>query len=450
MVLLADALDMIDSTVTTIAAPTVARDIGGGEGLIKWLGSSYALAMGVLLVVGGRLGDRFGQRRLFLVGMAGFTAASAVCGLSPDAGLLVLARAVQGAFGALLIPQGMAIMTRTFPRDMMRKAFGLFGPLLGLATVGGPILAGFLINADIGGLSWRPIFLINVVLGTAGTAAALRLLPRIDGDRTVTVDGTGAALLAVTMFGLMFGLIEGSTDGWGVLAVAALVVGAAFFGLFARRQTAVADPLIKPSLLRNRGFTSALVVGLLYFAVTSGLVYVISLFVQQALHASAGRAALALLPLTIGIIIAAFAGMALTQRLGRNLVAVGMLLTLAGAGWLLALVLADGTGLSLWSIAPAVLVAGMGMGACFGTIFDIALGDIDPEEAGSAGGSLTAVQQLAAGIGSAVVTTVYFHSGAPAHAMTVSLITVLAVTAACLPVLRLLPRKAPADAGHHG
>ncbi len=448
LVLVADALDMIDSTVTQIAAPTIVRDIGGGESLIKWLGSAYALAMGVLLVIGGRLGDRFGQRRLFLIGMTGFTLASAVCGLAPDPALLIVARAVQGGFGALLIPQGMAIMTRTFPREMLGKAFGLFGPLLGLSSVGGPVLAGFLINADIGGWSWRPIFLINVVLGTVGTALAVRLLPRGDRDPKVVLDGAGAALLAATMLGLLFGLIEGSSNGWGALPVGALVFGAACFALFARRQTTAAEPLIKATLLRNRGFTSGLVVGLLYFAVTSGLVYVMSLFMQQALHKSAGATSLGLLPLTLGIIAAAGGGMALGPKLGRRLIVVGMVLTLAGGGWTLALVAAQGTGVGLWQLAPAVFVVGLGMGACFGTIFDIALGDIDAAEAGSASGSLSAVQQLSNAIGSAVVTTVYFHSGGAGHAMTVSLVTVLAITAACLPFVRLLPEHAPEDAGH--
>lgn len=445
LVLLADALDMIDSTVTNIAAPTIVRDIGGGQALIKWLGSSYALAMGVLLVVGGRLGDRFGQRRLFLIGMTGFTAASAVAGLSFDPRLLIVARVVQGAFGALLIPQGMAIMTKTFPRDMLGTAFGLFGPMLGLATVGGPVLAGFIINANLAGLSWRPVFLINVVLGTAGVLVALRLLPSAERDRSVAVDGWGAGSLAVTMFGLMFGLIEGSTNGWTAGPVASLVLGVVFFGLFSWRQRRAASPLLKPSLLNNRGFTSGLIVGLLFFAVTSGLIYVMSLFMQQALHASAGSAALGLLPLTIGIIIAAFACMALAQRLGRTLILIGMLVSMAGAGWLLGLVVSYGTGLSLWTLSPAVLLTGLGMGACFGTIYDIALSDIAPDEAGSASGSLTAIQQLANGIGSAVVTTVYFHSGGSARAMAVSVIVVLAITAACLPALRLLPRRAPAE-----
>ncbi|MFJ8951724.1 MFS transporter [Streptomyces sp. NPDC102381] len=450
LVLLADALDMIDSTVTNIAAPTIVADIGGGEALVKWLGSAYALAMGVLLVIGGRLGDKYGQRRLFLIGMTGFTLASALAGLSPDPALLIVARVLQGAFGALLIPQGMAIMTRNFSREQMSKAFGLFGPLLGLSSVGGPILAGFLIDADIAGLTWRPIFLINLVLGTVGVLAAARLLPRDEGDRTVTVDTRGSVLLAATMFGLMLGLIEGSSSGWGPLALGSLAAGLLFLVLFFRRQRTAPEPLIKPSLLKNKGFTSALILGLMFFAVTSGLIYVISLFMQQGLGAAPGDAALGLLPLTLGIIVAAFATMGgLTKKLGRNVVTLGLLLTLAGGAWLLALVLAQGTGLSLWAMAPAVFLTGLGMGCCFGTVFDLALGDVSADEAGSASGSLTAIQQLANGLGSAIVTTVYFHAGAPAHAMTVSLAVVLVVTAACLPVLRLLPRRAPEESHGH-
>jgi MFS family permease len=143
VVIIADVMDLLDATITNIAAPTIVRDLGGGEMLVKWLGSSYALALGVLLVMGGRLGDRYGQRRLFLIGIAGFTIASLACGLSVSPVMLITARLCQGAFGALLIPQGIAIMTAHFSREMMGKAFSLFGPALGLSMVGGPILAGF-------------------------------------------------------------------------------------------------------------------------------------------------------------------------------------------------------------------------------------------------------------------------------------------------------------------
>ncbi|GAA4235608.1 EmrB/QacA subfamily drug resistance transporter [Streptosporangium album] len=450
LVLLADALDMIDATVTNIAAPTITAELHGGEGLIKWLGSAYMLAMGVLLVVGGRLGDKYGQRRLFLIGMSGFTIASAVAGLSPNPALLVLARGAQGAFGALLIPQGMAIMTKTFSRDMLTKAFGMFGPLLGIASVGGPILAGFVIDADIAGLSWRPIFLVNLVLGGLGLVLAVRLLPQDDGDASTGVDGVGSGLLAAIMFGLLLGLVEGSSNGWTAIPILSIVAGLVFLAAFARRQSTAADPLLKPSLLRNRGFSSGLLVGLIVFAATTGLVYVLSLFMQQGLHASARDASLGLLPMTVGIIVAAGACMALIKKMGRTLIFLGLAIILIGCGWLLVLVTSSGTDLSLWTLAPAVFLTGLGMGACYGTIFDIAIGDIDPDEAGSASGSLSAIQQLAAGIGSAAVTSVFFQSTASGlgHAMTTSLVVVVALTAITVPAVILMPRRAPEELQH--
>ncbi|MDL4815057.1 MFS transporter [Actinomadura opuntiae] len=446
LVLLADALDVIDATVTNIAAPTIATELHGGQGLIKWLGTAYMLAMGVLLMVGGRLGDKYGQRRLFLVGMAGFTVASAVAGLSPDPALLIAARVAQGAFGALLIPQGMAIMTRTFSPEMLTKAFGLFGPLLGTATIGGPVLAGFIISADLFGLSWRPIFLINVVLGVIGLAVAARILPHDDGDRSAVVDGWGSGLLAGAMFGLLYGLIEGSTNGWTTVPIASIAAGVAFFAAFAHRQTTAADPLLKPSLLRNRGFTSGMLVGLAIFAATIGLLYVLSLFLQEGLHASPRGAALALLPLTVGIIGSAFAAMGgLLAKLGRTLIFVGLAIVLAGCGWVLGLVVASGTGLGVWTLTPAFFVIGLGLGCCSSAIFDVAMGDITPDEAGSASGSLSSIQQLASGLGSAAVTSIFFHGADSGlgHAMEISLIVVLGLVVLSIPLVALMPRRAP-------
>jgi len=450
VVLIADALDLLDATITNIAAPTIVGDIGGGPVLIKWLGSAYALALGSLLVVGGRLGDRYGQRRLFLLGMTGFTVASAAAGLAVDPAMMIVARLVQGAFGALLIPQGIAIMTKSFSREMRAKAFGAFGPMLGIAGIGGPVLAGFIINADFFGLSWRPMFLINIVLGGVGLVAAVRVLPHDDGDRSIRVDATGSVLLGAAMLGLLFGLIEGSTNGWTVGPVASIAGGVVAFGLFAWRQVTAAHPLLKPTLLKNRGFTSGLLMGLAFFAAINGTGYVLSLFVQQGLGYDAGRTSVALLPMTIGLIAAAGACMALISRFGRSLVLVGLLVTLAGIGWMLAVVASRGTSASEWSIVWPIFVIGMGMGTCFATIFDIALGDVDPDEAGSASGALSAVQQLAAGVGSAAVTSVYFAgvtSGGLEHAMILSLWVVIGIVVVCTAIVPLLPRKALVTAG---
>src|SRR3984885_3061606 len=243
IVLVADVMDLLDSTITPIAAPTISSSLHGGPGLIKWLGASYALALGVLLVTGGRLGDKYGRRRTFLIGIAGFTAASLACGLAWDPASIIVARLAQGAFGALLIPQGLGILGAVFPRAAMGKAFSAFGPVLGLSAVGGPLLAATLIDANLFGLSWRPMFLINIVLGVAGLVFGSRLLPRDAGDRAVRIDAPASALLAACMLGLLFGLIQGSTDGWTAGPVAALAAGVLFFAAFARRQRTASAPL---------------------------------------------------------------------------------------------------------------------------------------------------------------------------------------------------------------
>jgi EmrB/QacA subfamily drug resistance transporter len=449
IVLIADVMDLLDSTITTIAAPTISARLHGGPELIKWLGASYALSLGVLLVTGGRLGDKYGRRRTFLIGMAGFTAASLACGLAWDPASIIVARLIQGAFGALLIPQGFGILGSVFPREHIGKAFSAFGPILGLSAVGGPLLAGVLIDANLFGLSWRPMFLINIVLGVAGLVAGLRLLPRDRGDASVRIDVAGSALLAGTMLGLLFGLIEGSTSGWTALPIAAMVAGLGCFAAFCQRQRTAVAPLIKPSLLRNRGFTAGLIVGLVVFAAVGGLIYAVSLYLQRGLGYSPLRAAVVgFAPVAAGLVIASVASMNLLGRLGRKLTLAGIVVTVAGVGWLLLLV--TGSTPTAASLAPAMTVIGLGMGATFATIYDIAIGDIDPAEAGSASGSLSSIQQLANAIGPAIITTIYFGAlaGGQGHAMSVSLGAVIGIGVLSALAVPLLPRKAQAEAGH--
>ncbi|MEU6094757.1 MFS transporter [Streptomyces sp. NPDC047079] len=447
LVLVVDALDVIDGTITNIAAPTIAADLHGGVSLIKWLGPAYMIAMGVLLLVGGRLGDKFGQRKLFLLGIGGFTLASALAGFAPDPILIIIARIAQGAFGALLIPQGMAIMTKVFSPEMLAKAFGLFGPVLGVSAVVGPVLAGVIIDANLFGLDWRPVFLLNIVLGVAGLLLAARLLPRDDGDRSTVIDGWASGLLGLAMLGLLYGLIEGSTNGWKAVSIASIAAGVLLFVAFAYRQRTAANPLIVPSLLKNRGFTSGMLVGLVSFAAGTGLFFVLSLFMQEGLHASPRTAALNMVPLTAGLIISTFAAMGgLVTKLGRTLVFIGLGVSIIGSGWVLALVNHYGTHVSLWALAPAFLVIGIGTGLCYTTIPTVALGDAKPEEAGSASGSLGSMQQLSTAIGSAGVSSIFFEYAASGygHAMKVTLVVVLAATALSIPFVTLMPRQAPA------
>jgi len=450
-VVMADALDLMDATLTMIAAPTIAANLGGGELLIKWLGSAYALALGSLLVVGGRLGDRFGQRRTFLIGIAGFTLASAACGIAPNSAVLIAGRLLQGGFGALLIPQGVAVLTSTFPREMLGKAFSAFGPTLAVASVAGPLLGAFIVTANIGGLSWRPMFLINVVIGSIGFVLAWNVMPRTPGDRSVVLDGVGSGLLSAAMLMLIYGLIEGSTSGWAPIDLVAILCGLVCFAAFGLRQARAANPLIKPSLLANRGFTAGIIVALGFFSIVSGLGYVLSLFLQQGMGLTAVEAALSgIAPMAIGIMVASFGAAPLIEGLGRRLVLAGLVLTLVGVAGLWVVIAVQGSAVGPWSLTLPVFVIGLGMGCGFGSLFAIALGDIDHAEAGSASGSLSAVQQLAAAIGSAAITSIWFRS--MTADVTGAMITCLAVVAivlvACMALVGLLPRQAAAEDGH--
>ena len=449
VVLLADVLDLIDATLTSLAAPTVTAALHGRPWLVPWLGTSYALALGSLLVLGGRVGDRYGRRRIFLVGLSGFTLASLACGLAWAPVVLVVARVVQGAFGALLIPQGFGLLTEVFPRDQLGKAFSFFGPVMGLSATGGPVLAGYLLHADLFGWGWRAMFLINIILGVLGLMAAAVLLPGGLPDPTVRVDVAGAALLAGAMLGLLGGLIAGGTGRWSPPVVAVVLAGSALLTAFVHRQRHTADPLITSSLFGNRGFVTGLGVGVAYFAVVAGLLYLVSLYLQLDRGYSPVGTALRLAPLAVGIVLASMACYRLVGRLGRRLVVLGLLLTATGTAALLGVVTVRASFTPL--LIACLFVIGLGMGCCFGTIFDIALGDIDPDETGSASGSLNAVQQLANAAGSATLATVFLattsrHGYTPA--MTVGLAIVLAATLLCFGLSRLLPARAPQDS--HG
>jgi MFS family permease len=192
VVFVADLMDMLDSTVANLAGPSIRADLGGDETTLQWVLASYTVTFALGLVTAGRLGDLVGRRRLFLIGMAGFTLASLACGLAPGVGWLITARAVQGLFGSVMIPQGFALLTVVFPPDKLRQAFVPFSPITGLASVGGPILAGWLLHVNLFGSEWRSIFLINVPIGIAAWLLSWRYLPRHTGE-TATPDSTSPA-----------------------------------------------------------------------------------------------------------------------------------------------------------------------------------------------------------------------------------------------------------------
>ncbi len=233
VILAAEVMDLLDALITSIAGPTIVRDLGGGETLIQWLAAGYTIAMASGLLIGGRLGDIYGRRRMFMVGMAGFTLMSLACALSQSPEMLIVFRVLQGLVGAVMLPQGLGMIKEMFPPDEIAGAFGAFGPIMGLSAVGGPILAGWLVDADLFGWGWRTIFAINIPIGVVALLVAARVLPPSRPDRSVRIDLTSAAIASGAMVLLIYPLIQGREHGWPLWSYLMIAAGAAMFALLA-------------------------------------------------------------------------------------------------------------------------------------------------------------------------------------------------------------------------
>ncbi|MEU8340775.1 MFS transporter [Spirillospora sp. NPDC048832] len=411
VILAGEVMDMLDALITNIAAPTIRAELGGSAATIQWLAAGYTLAMAVGLITGGRLGDLYGRRRMFLVGAAGFTLGSLLCGVAVSPGMLVGARVTQGLFGAMMLPQGIGMIKQMFSAKEMGAAFGLFGPVMGLSSVGGPVLAGWLVDADLFGTGWRMIFLINLPLGLAAVLAGLKFLPEGRAEHATRLDLTGAVLASAAAGLLVYPIVQGREHDWPLwtflMMGASLLVWGAFAWYEARKQRGGGDPLIVPSLFRKRGFTGGLVVGLVFFSGMAGLGLVLALFFQLGLGYSPLKAGLAQIPWSAGIMIG-FGVAQAVQRFGRTVIHAGTAVMAGGIVATYATLQYAGTGVTPWQLVPALTVTGLGMGMLMAPFFDTVLAGVEPEETGSAGGTLTAVQQLGSALGAAVLGTVFF------------------------------------------
>jgi EmrB/QacA subfamily drug resistance transporter len=412
VVLAAECMDLLDGTVVNVAAPTLHRDLHASSTELQWIVGGYALALAVGLLTGGRLGDLFGRRRMFLIGVVGFTAASTACGLAPTTEVLVAARFVQGLAGAMMIPQGLGLIREVFPPDELPKAFGLFGPVLGSAAMIGPIVGGALVSLNLFGDSWRAVFLINVPLGLLATVGAARVLPRVQQRHADSLDVTGAVLAAVASLAIVYPLIEGRAVGWPAWTYASMGASVALFALFGlhlrRRRRHGRDPLVEPSIFSHRGYTAGALVLMLYFGGMIGSVLAITLFLQLGEGFSAVHAGLTLAPFAFGTAMGApVAGAAMTRVSGRALIQIGGIVSLLGNA-ALAVVLSSAEHLSTWGLLAPLLVNGVGMGLFIVPAFDTIIAAVTDAETGSASGVLNAVQQLGGAIGVAVLGTVFF------------------------------------------
>ncbi|MET8450716.1 MFS transporter [Streptomyces sp. NPDC005209] len=449
-VLLAAALPLIDFFIVNVALPTIGRDLHAGEAVLELVVAGYGVAYAVLLVLGGRLGDLFGRRRLFLGGMAAFGLTSLACGLAPGAWSLVAARVAQGASAAAMLPQVLATIQATTTGSRRAKAMSLYGATAGLSMVAGQILGGVLVAADIAGTGWRSVFLVNVPVVLLGLVLAVRAVPETRSQRPEPVDGPGTVLLAVSLLALLAPLTEGRAAGWPLwtwLSLAAFpLAAAAFYAVERRADRTGRTPLVPPSLFALTSLRRGLVLMVPFSIGFSGFMFVIAVALQRGAGLGPVPAGLALAPMAVAFLFVSLAGPRLVARYGTRVVTAGSLIQGVGVALIALAAWRDWPDLGFVDLLPGVAVAGAGQALQLPVVMRLVLSEVPAARAGVGSGVMVTTQQSALALGVATLGTL-FLSLVPGHGMRDALVTTLLVQLAGVVLTGLLSLRLPRNMG---
>ena len=413
VVLIAGFMTLLDISIVNVGIPAISRDLQATSSQIEFVIAGYALAYAVTLITGGRLGDTFGRKRLFIIGVAGFTIASAFCGLAQSGTMLVFSRVAQGLLAALMYPQILSIIQVNFGPRERPKAFGIMGGTIGLASITGPLLGGLLIQANLFNLGWRPIFLVNVPIGIAAVVSAFVFMHESTSASAPRLDIAGMFLAALAFFLLSYPLVEGRQEGWPLwifLMLGSSAVALALFALYIRwRARTKGSPLVEPSLFGDRAFVTGILVTICFMAGIPAFFLTFSIALQVGHGFSALETGLTTMPFAIASAVASFASARVASRLGTKILALGALLLVLGmAGVMLTLQLMPEDSFHGYDFIPALAVSGLGLGCFIAPLINIVLSGIHDTHAGSASGVLNTVQQLGGALGVAVVGVIFF------------------------------------------
>ncbi len=437
---------VLDFFIVNVALPSIQSSLHASAGSIEFVTAGYALTSAVFLICGARLGDRLGRRRIFSAGLALFTLASAACGASSSATLLVASRLVQGVAGAMLMPNVLSIIGVHYAGADRAKALSMYGMAMGLAAVSGQLIGGLLVQWDPAGLSWRSCFLINVPIGLIGLALAPKLVPESRERRASRIDWVGTALVTTGLTAIVFPLVEGRQHGWPLwtwLSLSAAPVILAGFVWQQRRLTARAGaPLLDLSLFKHRAFSAGLIAQAVFWSGQASFFLVLALYLQAGRGMSALGAGLVFTILASSYLVASARAAELAVKHGRRVLTIGALTLAAGHGVLLAAVAAVGVGGSVFALAPGLLLIGAGMGLGIAPLATTIMSAMRPDQAGAASGALSTFQNVGNAIGVAVIGVVFFgalHSGF-ATALELSEATLGATLLSVAVLTRMLPR----------
>jgi MFS family permease len=459
VVVLAFVMDLMDATILTIALPTIQRSMHASDTAVHWMAAAYTLTFALLLITSGRMGDVSGYKKLFMAGVAGFMVSSMLAGLAQSPNALIVARLLQGAAAALMVPQVLSVVQLLYKAEQRTAVNGMLSGLGMLATTLAPIVTGLLIKADVAGLSWRPIFLINVPVCLAALPLAAKFLPSGKSGPRLKGDVAGAILVITAVGLLVFPLIQGSELGWPAWAYIMAAASGPMFIMFAwwqrRKAASGGSPLVIPALFAHRSFSVGLVISLLVSATIACFALTFSLLLQLGHGFSAIHAVMTALFITAGMVPAA---VALSKKaipaMGRWSVTAGTAIMALGIAAVALIVGHAGPHLSTWHLAPALFAMGAGMGLAFVPLMPFILSSVDPHDAGSASGIANSVQQVGGALGIAVVGEVFFGQLAThasySHAFAVTAVLQVALLAAGAAITLFLPtRIAPSAYQQH-
>ncbi|MFD8477516.1 MFS transporter [Streptomyces globisporus] len=412
VVLTAELMNALDGSVVYTALPTIAADTGATTAALQWIHAAYALTFALGLITGGRLGDLYGRKRIFLAGTTVFTLASLLCGIATGPELLIAARVLQGAAAAAMVPQVLATLHVTFDEGSRTKAFGLYGTVMSLGTVLGPVLGGVLTQANLFGLGWRPVFLINLPIGLAAVALGLRYIPESLDPTTRRLDPLGMFLSALGLLLITLPLTLGGEHGWPAWTFTAMAAGLLVLAVFIAQQRAKtrknASPLVILSLFTGRAFSTGLAVQLAFGLLSGAFFLSWALFMQDGLGLTPGQAALGFVAASLGEMGGAWLAMSLVRRYGRAVPQAGSLLAAASLAGYHQLIITEGTAMSTALAAVPMLAVGLGLGMIGAPLADLTLSKVPDHHAGSASGLFNTSTQLGIALGTALTTLILF------------------------------------------